>query len=555
VEMTGRRTAPASKASQKRCCPSHAVAQVKRGRKLEVKKPTAEQREMCGVLHQLGFVEDGYDSKADRLQQLFDRIPVQSSAVAVFAEASSVPAVKAAVERYRQREAARSSHVARKSCHGVPTPCSASSTFLKAPKDDILEVRVLTSASSLAAEEAAYVINYDVPKTSCDYLRHLSLLMRSKTIEPKVVYSFIEESKLKSKPCRALRALFQRAKTAAAGNPELGGIAKATEFDSVIEQMEDEEEEEDEDDEDDDDCCCAFCNSCGVGQTSYHTAMRCRAPGIKPAAVEVVRLQLKALEDMDAAAPLIAPRVPGHVGTVICLHCLNYHDPWDGWEHLFAMPGLGGHLRVVFLLADECSWHDYPDSGTLGAGGVPWMDILDVDSMDRADKLLERLVDHEAALLNGQSERVVLMGMSQGGGQSMLRFLRSRRRLGGWLGAVCHVPTAPHTTRDRDPLLLPARPTVNCDRPVRLLAGEEDSVFPPGLVLRDVERLRHVGGFRDVEIEVRRGLSHEGNNESVEEGMSKARAELMLGRARMEVPELLFLRQHLPAMLGIATES
>ena len=32
---------------------------------------------------------------------------------------------------------------------------------------------------------------------------------------------------------------------------------------------------------------------------------------------------------------------------------------------------------------------------------------------------------------------------------SALRFLRSRIRLGGWVGSVCHVPTAPHTPRDR----------------------------------------------------------------------------------------------------------
>lgn len=30
------------------------------------------------------------------------------------------------------------------------------------------------------------------------------------------------------------------------------------------------------------------------------------------------------------------------------------------------------------------------------AGGSAWIDILDMDSMDRSDMLLERLVDHEA---------------------------------------------------------------------------------------------------------------------------------------------------------------
>merc|ERR1719262_769461 len=105
---------------------------------------------------------------------------------------------------------------------------------------------------------------------------------------------------------------------------------------------------------------------------------------------------------------------------------------------------------------------------------------MNVDSMERSDRLLSKLVDHEAGLLGGRSDRVVLAGSSQGGCQSMLRFLRSERLLGGWIGSVCHVPTAPHTPRRQDPLAV-ERPLVNRHRPVRFLAGEMDSVFPPPL--------------------------------------------------------------------------
>jgi len=176
---------------------------------------------------------------------------------------------------------------------------------------------------------------------------------------------------------------------------------------------------------------------------------------------------------------------------------------------LFAPTDLSGPLRVVLVLADEGSWHDYIDTHTLCAGGAAWMDILDVDSMERSDRLLSKLVDHEAGLLGGRSERIVLAGSSQGGGQSMLRFLRSEKLLGGWIGSVCHVPTAPHTPRRQDPLA-DERPVVNRHRPVRFLAGESDTVFPPSLVLRDADRLRIEGGFTDVSVQVVRDLCHQG---------------------------------------------
>lgn len=230
--------------------------------------------------------------------------------------------------------------------------------------------------------------------------------------------------------------------------------------------------------------------------------------------VEVVRVQLQALEDMASLEPLIAPRLRGHACTMICLHNQYCHTPWDGSEHLFALPPGMGSVRVVLVLATGASWHDYPDCGTFNAG-IPWIDILDMDGMDETDRLIERLEEHEVKLLGGRSERLVLMGCSQGGGQSMLRFLRSRNRLGGWMGSVCHAPTAPHAPRDRDPLLVPGRSCVNLDRPVRMLAGGQDVTFPPAMVQRDFERLKRIGGFTDVAVTVQPELTHEGDEQKV----------------------------------------
>jgi predicted esterase len=263
--------------------------------------------------------------------------------------------------------------------------------------------------------------------------------------------------------------------------------------------------------------------------------------------VEVVRIPLRALEAKGAAwealAALTAPKLGDHACTVICLHNLNEHTPWDGGEYLFALPPGYGTVRVVFVLADACSWHDYPDVSSY-YGGVAWVDILDMRSMDRTDLLIERLVEHEISLLGGQSERVVLMGMSQGGGQSMLRFLRSRQPLGGWIGCVCHVPTAPHVPLRSDPLLAEAGrwPFANAERPMRLLSGELDSTFPAQLVLRDIARLRRAG-FTDVQVEIRKGLQHEGM-------LDRIQAEERGEDLGWEPPlELVYLQSQLPSMV------
>jgi len=537
-------------------------------------------RRMCSVVHQFGLVgAPNYDTKCERLRQILERLPAGSGAAVVFAEPTSAIAVGAVVDAYR-KEATESTALAQVMPMQdwqrvkVPTPCrsaldrSACDAGLANPTSKLhpsracslpVQVEVVigrTPELPRCLRPCRYVINYDLPATGRQYLSRLGALTAGDTGSaasvPGVAYSFFEEPQLESRRCREIAGLAQRARRAAAADPDLGGLAKAAEFDSALQQLDQLDEECDGADEEasregdstdssSPSCDCRHCKGRSIGAATYHAATLGAGAG-QPPQVEVMRLPLRALEDLAAVAPLIAPRLPDHTCTLICLHNLNCHTPWDGNEQLFALPEGMGSVRVVMVLAEDCSWHDYPDVGSF-CGGVAWMDILDPASMDRTDELIARLVEHEVALLRGRGERLFLVGMSQGGAQSMLRFLRSSRRLGGWLGAVCHAPTSPHLPRRADPLLLPGRPTVNLDRPMRLLGGELDSVFPASLVRRDVERLRAVGGFADVQLEVQEGLRHEGPQEEVE---AEERGE---SRKRSYPRELLFLQRHLPAML------
>jgi len=564
---------------------------------------------MRRVVHQFGLVGGSdLDSKEDRLQQLLERLPADTGATLVFVTAASAASVRATIDTCRRKAlaaAARGRAGRFKAAVSKPSAepgsdemgewtcgrCTLENSWLadecKAcgarrgafPKVSVIVADGQASRSTWAPESCQIIINYDMPRCS-DYVRRLNALQPQEAYnprEPRVAYTFAEESQLKSRHGREIVELLKTVRKCVepAKAAEIESALELIDYSEEDEQQEEEEEEDGENEEEDEGCDCAYCRGSLLGSTSYHPLLP--VPGVVHSAmsgVEVVRLPLRALEDFDKAVPFIAPRVSGHSCTMICLHCLNVHTPWDGWEQFFAPPELRGTMRVVLVLADGVSWHEYPDSALLGCGGSSWVDILDMDSMDRSDMLLERLVDHEAALLNGQSERIVLMGMSQGGGQSMLRFLRSKISLGGWIGSVCHVPTAPHTPRDRDPLIVSGRPTVNRNRPVRLLAGESDTVFTPGLVLGDAARLRDVGGFTDVEVELRSGLAHEGPLEDYKPpkplkadsptgkgSTSKSARPAELRRAKSfskamwSCPDLLFLQHYLPSMVDFTSSS
>lgn len=577
---------------------------------------------MKRAVHQFGFVGgEDYDSKEARLQQLLDRLPEDSGTTIIFCTAASQATVTSAVERCKRKALAAAARCRAERVKAASTAqdsdvaggagvgasreemglwqcgrCTLENGWLAdeclacgARRGAFPKVSVCIAEqaggrnATWSASSCQIIINYEMPRSSAEYVRRLAAFEQQEAVNlrtPLVAYTFVEEKELKGRQGREMVELLKCTRKCVRPS-------KKAEIDSALElidysnegEEEDDEEEGDDGEDDDEACDCAHCRGSILGSTSYHPLLP--VPGVVHNAmtgIEVVRLPIKGLEDFDKTVPFIAPRVIGHSCTLICLHCLNVHTPWDGWEQFFAPPELTGTMRVVLVLADGLSWHDYPDSALLGAGGSSWVDILDMDSMDRSDMLLERLVDYEAALLNGQSERIVLMGMSQGGGQSMLRFLRSKIRLGGWVGSVCHVPTAPHTPRSRDPVTARGRPTVNQDRPVRLLAGESDSVFTPGLVLGDAARLRDVGGFTDVEVEVRSGLAHEGPLDEykpaepaspAKQAVSKrgGRAEaaapdaIALQRAKSflkaekQQPDLLFVQRWLPSMVDFTSTS
>jgi hypothetical protein len=402
-----------------------------------------------------------------------------------------------------------------------------------------------------------HLINYDLPRSGREYVRRVASFAGPprKSQDPCICYTFVEQAELKSRRCRELVGVLRRAKEASSTRRKATELClKAVELESALHQLSPEEndlcqdESGDGDDDECDQCDCIHCCGQGIAKVSYHGA-----PGAPQGTrrrylpqVEVVHIHLRALEaEGEAWESLVALTAPklGHACTIVALHAFMCHTAWDGCEHYFAaLPPGAGTVRVILVLADEGSWHDYPDWGTF-AGGVAWVDILDMSSMNRTDRLLEKLVDHEVSLLGGESERLVLMGSSQGGVQSMLRFLRSRHRLGGFLGAVCHVPTAPHTSCGSDPLADKFRPTVNLDRPMRFLAGALDSTFTLPLVRRDVARLKEVGGFTNVEMEVLPDHQHEGPREEKEAEEN--------GDAYTKGPpvELLYLQRWLPSMV------
>lgn len=481
---------------------------------------------MSSAVHQFGLVGNGedYDSKETRLKQLLERIEgpaiiFASTTQACMSIQQIIEESRAALEKTQPDHDATLCNSPLSDWPRLKTK-NGRSDSIKLECSDVAAafpcITVEARDSRPYRGPASYrcVINYDLPQSGKKYLEYLTALGGGPACEPLgYVYTFVQEKELGSKRLSPIIGLLQRVRQAAERSGDRGMVAEALSALQQLGAVQDEEEEEEEEEEeldpdnkahndDDEDCDCGWCRShCSI---AYYTSKGPSRGRSKPS-VEVVRIPIRALEDLDGIKSMIAPRLE-HSCTLICLHPMMFHDPWDSFEHCFALPEGLGTIRVVLVLAKGCSWHEYPDHGTL-MGGVAWVDILDWDSMSKTDSLLEGLVNYEISMLGGTSHRVFLAGTSQGGGQSFLRFIRSKEQLGGWIGGVCHAPTAPHLPRQHD--VVGKQQLANAGRPVRLLCGESDSVFPPSLVLRDVERLRTVGGFNNIKVDVTPGLHHE----------------------------------------------
>lgn len=499
---------------------------------------------MSSAVHQFGLIGNGkdYDSKEVRLKQLLERI---DGPAIVFASTTQIcHSIEEIVESCRRAHARTSpnvplanssdlsnwpQHKARSNSNDSCNP-DCSETTAAIPR-----VTVVAKCCKPHRGSYRYVINWDLPPTGKKYLEHLEALGDGPVCEPLgYVYTFVQEKDLNSRRLSPIIGLLQRVRKAAEKRGDRGMVAEALgalqQLGAVVDEDDEEEEEGDGEAEEGEEEVSEEEQRAGKCAVSFHCSDKLCPADAKPT-VEIVRIPMRGLENLDGIKSIIAPRLE-HSSTIICLHCLNIHGPWDGFEHCFALPESLGAVRVILVLAKNCSFHDYPDHGSL-MGGVSWVDILDWDSMNKSDHLLEGLVDYEISLLGGRSDRVFLSGISQGGGQSLLRFIRSEKQLGGWIGAVCHVPTVPHLPRQHD-IVNKGQPLANAGRPVRLLCGECDSVFPPALVLRDIERLRTVGGFSDVRVEVMAGLTHED----------------MEGRKDQDPPaELVYLSEHLSEIL------
>jgi hypothetical protein len=537
---------------------------------------------MWSAIHQFTLVGGAdYESKELRLEETLARLPPGSGTAVVVADKGATSAVEAIVARHR----AASAQVGLAKSHNsklleIDSNASTRASNADSGSEEVITessvsaiaqpVAILVSDSSnnskghaLDLSNCQFIINYSFPTSGRKYLEQVAQLSLS-SAETRVIFTLVDESDLGSRRCREVMALIRRAKKAAEAHSSMAGVGKIAEFQAALQQLDPKDDEEEEGEEEkggeeewDDSCDCCHCQGSKIGSRSYHAPDKCGTPR-----VEAVHVHLRALENMAVLSPVIASGLKDHVCTLVCLHCLYCHTPWDGDEDLFALPDGMGAVRVVFVLAEGVKWHEYPDSGSL-YGGTPWSDMLDMASMDKTDQLLEKLVDHEIDLLNGHSERLMMMGVSQGGCQAMLRFLRSRQKLGGWIGGVTHAPTMPHTPQDQDPLLGSWRSSVNCGQPLRFLAGGADSVFPPAMILRDAERLRTVGGFTDIKVEVAEGLAHDdylpdtspvknSKSDSKSNKNSKNQKPSREEAIRRRAPDLHFMRKHLPAMLGLA---
>eukprot|EP00929_Paragymnodinium_shiwhaense_P014866 TRINITY_DN12282_c0_g1_i1.p1 TRINITY_DN12282_c0_g1~~TRINITY_DN12282_c0_g1_i1.p1 ORF type:complete len:602 (+),score=140.34 TRINITY_DN12282_c0_g1_i1:96-1901(+) len=397
----------------------------------------------------------------------------------------------------------------------APPPAPSAAWFGGSGINVTLRTLESVPADAASSQGYDYLVHYDLPKTAAEYVRHMSSRLQATGCLH--VYTLVDHEEVGGRACSSIAALMRRAWKAA----RKADAGKATEMLVTLrclgEEMEDDdgeeeeeecdEEEEEEETEYDEDADEENRFRCSV---SYHASGHGKASRKKPPCVEVVRIPLPCIKNLESLSHIVNPRLP-HVCTVICCHNLNCVDPWDGWEHLFALPDGVGVVRVIFVLADGGSFHDYPDMGAYDSG-CSWIDFIDPETMLETDALIEKLIQFETKLLQGDSRRVVLFGKSQGGVQNLHRFIKSSVPLGGYVGGMCHVPTVPHLPRSVDPVAEVAAsgsPAANAATPVRLLIGDRDSTFAPAMVVRSAERLRTVGGFSDVEVEVMPRLDHE----------------------------------------------
>lgn len=119
---------------------------------------------------------------------------------------------------------------------------------------------------------------------------------------------------------------------------------------------------------------------------------------------------------------------------VVCLTApqreLGCYDEW--WEEVKQTKG--AKKRKAWRLMRHHAWFDY-----LTHGDGDTEEQLDEESLREVRGILHGIVRHEAALLGGRYDRVILAGKSQGCCTALDAALQFPERLGGFFGIVGHL--------------------------------------------------------------------------------------------------------------------
>lgn len=121
-----------------------------------------------------------------------------------------------------------------------------------------------------------------------------------------------------------------------------------------------------------------------------------------------------------------------------------------------------------------------------------WYDIRHADLAQREDEAGLRASQERVAALVAReiergipSERIVLMGFSQGCAMTLLAGLRQPHRLAGLVGLSGYLPLAETTATERHP--------ANQDTPIFLAHGTADPVVPIGRAIASRDLLQQLG--------------------------------------------------------------
>ena len=243
-----------------------------------------------------------------------------------------------------------------------------------------------------------------------------------------------------------------------------------------------------------------------------------RPPGTKPEPETPARL--RSGSDLSPAtlpsAHIIEPStIDGtHTATLVCLHGFTSSGHEYAEEIVpqlkarLALEQFSG-LRFVFLNAPKrritCygrsksnAWHDYfTDHG--GEGGCPEIEEeIDLAHLEWTRRQVHNAFDAEAARLDGDATRVLVVGQSQGACCALDAVLTYKRLLGG---AFCSIGQLYSHT----PV-----PSSKGSMHIATFNGASDACIAPGLALRSYARLLDAG-YANVAMHMQPLLDHQGS--------------------------------------------